>query len=129
MEAGNAQSQRIDKWLWHARMFKTRSLAAKLAASGKIRVNSARIAKASHAVGPGDALTFPQGDRIRVLRIVALSARRGPFSEASQLYEDLTVDVSPKTRKVVPRSGERARGAGRPTKLEGRRIRSFTTPS
>ena len=80
---------RLDKWLWHARFFKTRALAARLAGSGKVRVNSVRIARASRNVRPGDVLTFPQGRRIRVVRIAALGIRRGPAPEAAALYEDL----------------------------------------
>lgn len=90
-ESGDSAEEglRIDKWLWRARFFKTRALAAKLAASGKLRVNSVRTARASRAVRPGDVLTFAQGERIRVVRVEALGERRGPAAEAAALYTDL----------------------------------------
>lgn len=111
-------SLRIDKWLWHARFFKTRSLAAKIVTGGHLRVNGTKIAKASHAVGPGDVLTFPQGRVIRVVRIVALSERRGPAPEAQALYEDLT----PETPPTEPRSGPR------PTKRDRRVLEAWRKP-
>lgn len=80
---------RVDKWLWQARFFKTRSLAAALVAGGHLRLNGAKSVKPGHAVGPGDVLTFPQGGAIRVVRIQACGARRGPAPEARALYEDL----------------------------------------
>ncbi len=80
---------RIDKWLWFARFFKTRSLAAKVCASGVVRMSGTPIAKAHAAVKPGDVLTFPQGRHIRVVRVTALGTRRGPAEEARTLYEDL----------------------------------------
>jgi ribosome-associated heat shock protein Hsp15 len=83
-------SQRLDKWLWCARFFKTRALAATLSAAGRFRVNRMVVAKAHYAVRVGDVLTFPQGRDIRVVRILALSDRRGPASEARLLYADLT---------------------------------------
>jgi len=79
---------RVDRWLWHARVFKTRSLAAKFAASGHLRVNGNRVRKASHAVGAGDVLTFALHGRVRVLEVVDLGERRGPASEAALLYRD-----------------------------------------
>jgi len=119
--------QRIDKWLWHARMLRTRSLAARLVASGKVRCNGTRVAKASQPVAPGDVLTFALNDRVRVLRIVALAERRDPFAAACALYEDL----SPGTAGRAPGAAApalRPVGAGRPTKLERRRIGAFTAP-
>ncbi|WP_118135357.1 RNA-binding S4 domain-containing protein [Oceanicella sp. SM1341] len=78
---------RLDKWLWHARFFKTRSLAAKLAGAGKVRINGARTEKPAATVRPGDVLTFPQGNAVQVVRILALGERRGPAPEARSLYE------------------------------------------
>ena len=82
-----ADSQRLDKWLWHARFFKTRTLAAKAVAQG-VRVNGARRAKASASVRPGDVLTFAQGASVRVIEVAALGVRRGPAEEARALYLD-----------------------------------------
>ena len=83
------QYQRLDKWLWHARLFKTRTLAADMCRDGQVRLNGERVDKSSVAVGPGDVLTFPQGSRIRVVRVAALADRRGPAADARLLYTDL----------------------------------------
>ncbi len=80
---------RIDKWLWHARFFKTRTMAAELVSRGRLRRNGDRITKPGTSVTPGDTLTFPQGAQIRVVRIVAIGTRRGPATEAQSLYHDL----------------------------------------
>ena len=80
---------RADKWLWHARFFKSRSLATQLCQAGKLRVSGLGVVKPHHKVKAGDVLTFPQARHIRVVKIVALSQRRGPASEAQGLYEDL----------------------------------------
>ncbi len=117
---------RIDKWLWFARFFKTRSLAAKLCNGGTVRVSGTLVSKAHYAVKPGDVLTFPQGRHIRVIKIVALGSRRGPAEEARTLYEDLAPPVREEAiqdpyRDPPPRDqGERDPGAGRPTKRDRR---------
>ncbi|HET6520934.1 MAG TPA: RNA-binding S4 domain-containing protein [Geminicoccaceae bacterium] len=80
---------RLDKWLYFARFFKTRTLAAELAAKRRVRVNTQVVAKPHYRVRPGDVLTFPQGRVIRVVRVLTLGERRGPPSEARALYEDL----------------------------------------
>ncbi|MGB8276504.1 MAG: RNA-binding S4 domain-containing protein [Methylovirgula sp.] len=84
--------QRLDKWLWFARVVKTRSLAAKLVLDGHVRVNAQRTETPAKPVGPGDVLTIALEGRVAVLRIVGLAARRGPFSEARLLFEDLSAD-------------------------------------
>jgi ribosome-associated heat shock protein Hsp15 len=118
-----AETQRVDKWLWRARFFKTRGLTADLAGSGRLRINSEHVAKPAQTVRPGDVLTFPQGGRIRVIRIEALGTRRGPAPEARALYTDL--DETAPTRKSDPKPAppvERETGTGRPTKKERREI-------
>ena len=80
---------RLDKWLWQARFFKTRALAAELAESGHLRINGQPTRKPGAGVAAGDVLTFPQGARIRVVRVMALGLRRGPATEAQLLYLDL----------------------------------------
>lgn len=80
---------RLDKWLWQARFFKSRGLAAEVVERGHLRVNGQRHSKPGFAVGEGDVLTFPQGGRIRLVRVLALGERRGPASEAQALYLDL----------------------------------------
>jgi ribosome-associated heat shock protein Hsp15 len=91
-----AQRLRLDKWLWQARFFKSRSLAAEVIADGHVRVNGTRISRPGRDIAQGDTLTFPQADRIRVVRILALGLRRGPATEAQALYLDLD-PVAPET--------------------------------
>ena len=80
---------RLDKWLFQARFFKGRDLAAEMVGNGHLRLNGQRCVKPGHAVAVGDVLTFPQGNRIRVVRVLSLSDRRGPATEAQALYADL----------------------------------------
>lgn len=81
---------RLDRWLFHARVFKTRTLAADRIADGGIRVNGIPSRKPAQLVGPGDVVTIGSGARVRALRVVAPGTRRGPAAEAQALYEDLT---------------------------------------
>jgi ribosome-associated heat shock protein Hsp15 len=78
---------RIDKWLWHARFYKTRVLAAQAAQSGRVRRNDARVEKAGLEVKIGDILTVARGREVVVVRVLACGERRGPASEAQGLYE------------------------------------------
>jgi ribosome-associated heat shock protein Hsp15 len=80
---------RIDKWLWQARFYKSRTLAAVACSSGRIRINGVPVAKSHRQLKPGDVLTFPHGSHIRVVRVLALGSRRGPPAEARLLYQDL----------------------------------------
>jgi ribosome-associated heat shock protein Hsp15 len=80
-------SARIDKWLFHARFYRTRPLAQAAAVNGKVRLNGMRVEKPAQAIRPGDVLTLPQGREVLAVRILALAERRGPASEARQLYE------------------------------------------
>ena len=82
-------SPRLDLWLLYARFFRSRSLAAAMITSGHLRLNAQHCLIPGHTVTPGDTLTFPHGDRIRVIRILALGHRRGPELEAQGLYLDL----------------------------------------
>lgn len=89
-EAGAVDRLRIDKWLWHARILKSRTLAAKLVADGHVRLNGTRTLDPAKPVRPGDVLTVALERTVRVLKVVALGMRRGPASEAQGLYEDLS---------------------------------------
>ena len=109
---------RIDKWLWFARFFKTRSLAAKLCNDGGVRLSGTVVTKAHAAVRAGDVLTFAQGRHIRVVKVLALGVRRGPAPEAQALYEDLA-PPAPEERLEDP---YRPPGAGRPTKRDRRAL-------
>lgn len=84
-----AEGQRLDKWLWHGRFVKTRSLASQLVAGGKVRVNREKVLKPSHTLRAGDVITAAVGGRVRVVRVLAFSERRGPPAEAQALYADL----------------------------------------
>ena len=87
------EHQRVDRWLWHARFLKSRALATSFAQSGKLRINRERVQKASRQLRLGDVLTFPQGTRIRVVKVLAFATRRGTAAQAQSLYENL--DVTP----------------------------------
>lgn len=113
-----AEKLRLDKWLWHARFFKTRSLAATRVAAGDVRVNGTRTEKRSQMVGAQDVLTFAQGDHVRVIRIEAIGKRRGPAPEAQTLYTDLS-PPAPASRKAAPENPA-FEGKGRPTKRDRR---------
>jgi len=115
---------RIDKWLWTARFFKSRTLAAAACDGGKVHLND-QAAKPSRIVRGGDRLTItlPRGKRI--IRVAGLSERRGPGAEAAALYEDLTPLPPPRDRRVPP-PALRPPGAGRPTKRERRQIDRFS---
>ncbi len=109
---------RLDKWLWHARFFKTRSLSAKVISAGHCRVNGQHVAKPAFGVSDGDVLTFRQGTQIRVIRVVALGTRRGPAPEAAQLYDDLE---PPQPQPKVQHAPAYDKG-GRPTKRDRRKL-------
>ena len=87
---------RLDKWLWHARFFKTRSLASDMVAKGKVRINARLVRKPAASVSVGDALTIAQGRRIRLVRVVAIPLRRGSATDAQACYESLPGDDDPR---------------------------------
>lgn len=118
----NETSQRLDKWLWCARFFKSRSLAAKFCDEGRLRVSGQVTHKAHYSVRPGDVLTFPLGPHIRVIKVLSLAERRGPAPEARSLYEDLACPVSLDSKPPNPDIGRRDTGAGRPTKADRRAL-------
>jgi ribosome-associated heat shock protein Hsp15 len=81
--------QRLDKWLWHARVVKARTSAAELVERGHVRINGVRETAPGHAVKPGDVLTIALDRSVRVLKVIGFSERRGDASSARGLYEDL----------------------------------------
>jgi ribosome-associated heat shock protein Hsp15 len=117
--------QRIDKWLWHARVVRTRSAAAALAASGHVRLNSQRIDAASRTVRAGDVVTVALDRTVRVLKVAGFTERRGSADTARVLYEDLSPSPAPRPDEPPPAT-EREPGAGRPTKRDRRAIGRFT---
>ncbi|MEL6111503.1 MAG: RNA-binding S4 domain-containing protein [Pseudomonadota bacterium] len=126
--SGPTPSQRIDKWLWYARFFKTRSKASTFVNGGHVRVsrgeNANRIEKASALIQVGDVLSFMIGQRVRIIEIAACGTRRGPAPEAQTLYLDRSPPPPPRAPKQS-QSGERSVGLGRPTKKERRAMEAF----
>ena len=80
---------RIDKWLWFARFFKNRTLSGRIISQGKVRLNGKRISKPSTTLKKGDMLTFSQGNILRLVKVLELGKRRGPFREAISLYDEI----------------------------------------
>jgi ribosome-associated heat shock protein Hsp15 len=96
--------QRIDKWLWHARMVRTRSDAAALTAAGHVRVNGKRITAAGHPVRIGDVLTVALDRSVRVVQVAGFCDRRGAAPAARALYRDLTMPSGPGASASEPDS-------------------------
>jgi ribosome-associated heat shock protein Hsp15 len=112
------QDTRIDKWLWAARFFKTRSLAARACDGGKVDVNDQR-AKPARPVRAGDMLAITQPRVRRIVRVVVVTERRSSGADAARLYEDLTPPPPPREYRPAP-AAYRPMGAGRPTKRDRR---------
>jgi ribosome-associated heat shock protein Hsp15 len=117
------EGQRLDKWLWCARLVKTRSLAAKLIEGGKVRVNGERALKVSRHVRLGDVVTGTGAGagRLFVVRVMAEAERRGPATIARSLYEDLTPEAPPVSgaARIEVHRGKR------PTKRDRRRLEAI----
>ena len=115
---------RIDKWLWAARFFKTRGLAADAIDGGKVEVNGGKV-KASKTVKPGDTVRIRLGPYEHVVLVQGLSERRGPASEAAKLYQE---DAAAKARRLALVEAHKlaqqsfAYGEGKPSKKERRDI-------
>ncbi|MBO6717455.1 MAG: RNA-binding S4 domain-containing protein [Rhizobiaceae bacterium] len=90
MDQQPIQGQRIDKWLYFARVVKTRTLASRLVQSSKVRINRQKIDNAARRVRPGDVLTISLRGKVLVLKVLGMGARRGPAAEAVQLFENLS---------------------------------------
>ena len=109
--------QRIDKWLWHVRVVRTRTAAAALVNGGNVRLNGERVAAASQAVRSGDVVTVALDRAVRMLKVTGFAARRGDADAARLLCEDLS-----EPRSSEPAAASRDPGSGRPTKQERRAI-------
>ncbi|MEL6873262.1 MAG: RNA-binding S4 domain-containing protein [Pseudomonadota bacterium] len=125
--APTAAGQRLDKWLWFARIVKTRSLATSLVQQGRIRVNRVKVSKPSHTLRVGDVITATVHSRLRVLEVCDPGKRRGPAPEAQTLYRDLTPPPAPKPDAAHAAQSTAGRprrepGAGRPTKRDRRQM-------
>ena len=115
---------RVDKWLWAARFFKSRTLAAAACSGGKVDVNDQAV-KPSRVLHEGDLLKVTLPRVRKVVRVLALSDRRGPGVEAALLYEDLTPAPPPRAMRLPP-VAHRLPGMGRPTKRERRALDRLT---
>jgi len=115
--------QRLDKWLWCARLAKTRSGAAQAIAEGKVRINGERALKPSRLLHEGDVVTATASGRLFVVRVLAWTARRVPASVARTLYEDLTPPAARLAERPLATKGPR------PTKRDRRRIDSLRAES
>ena len=124
-EGGDARA-RLDKWLWHTRFFKSRSLATDAVAGGRVKLNGQRV-KAAHAVRIGDVLDVMIGEETREVVVQGLPARRGPAPEAQRCYAETEASVK---RRAERRENRRLAGpepltAGRPDKRDRRRLDAF----
>jgi ribosome-associated heat shock protein Hsp15 len=125
--AGQAR-QRIDKWLFFARLRKSRSLAAKSVESGDVSINGVNIRQPSHAVRPGDVVVLSLDRHDMTVKVLQPGERRGPYEEARLLYSDMTPPPPPREERNLFAQATRERGAGRPTKRERRetdRLQAF----
>ena len=121
--------QRIDKWLFFARLRKSRSLAAKSVEAGDVSVNGVTVRQPAHAVRPGDVIVLSLDRHDLVVKVLAPGERRGPYEEARHLYHDMTPPPPPRDERTPFAQATRERGAGRPTKRERRetdRLQGFS---
>lgn len=119
---------RIDKWLWAARFYKTRSLASDAINGGKVHCQGQRV-KTSKVVNIGDEYEIKQGYQTRTILVKALSAKRGPASAAVLLYEETPESIERREQFALNLKAQpalRDPGQGRPTKRERRHIINFT---
>ena len=126
LDAPPTDRQRIDKWLWHARVVRTRSAAAGLAAAGHVRINGQRVDAPSRVVRPGDVVTVALDRAVRVLKVLGFAERRGSADDARALCEPLEPAGGGQVQRPPTPPALRAAGSGRPTKHERRAIERFT---
>ncbi|MBK8118543.1 MAG: RNA-binding S4 domain-containing protein [Sulfuritalea sp.] len=126
-EDGDPQRQRIDKWLWAARFFKTRSLAAAAVDGGRVKWNGQQV-KPARELKPGDELDIVAGEQRWSVVVRGVNTQRRPAPEARQLYEETPASAARRLqqqeiRRLAPMPGADLKG--RPTKKAGRLIRGF----
>lgn len=114
--------QRIDKWLWHARVVRTRSTAAELVTSGHVRLNSVRVTTCSRLVRAQDVVTIALDRQVRILKVTSFVERRGDAESARVLYEELTPEPGRADESRTAPAAVREAGTGRPTKRERRAL-------
>ena len=125
-DKNNQTKLRIDKWLWAARFFKTRSLAADAVECGKVQVNDVRV-KPAKAIGMGDMLSIRLGPYQHVIEVLALSSKRGPAPQAQKLYRETEESCKKREALAAELSAQPAPDflGGRPTKRDRRVIEEF----
>ncbi len=131
-DAAAGSVQRIDQWMWFARIAKSRTLAQALIERGKVRINREKIYKTRTIVRPGDVLTMSLGPRVVSIEVLGIGSRRGPASEAAKLYRDLAAprqdtnsspdEAAGAAEKAETRQALRLEGSGRPTKQQRRQL-------
>jgi len=144
-EKPQPESQRLDKWLWFARVARTRTLAAGLVTNGRVRVNRVRTTKPAQVVKIDDVITVSVARGVRVLRILGAGSRRGPASEAAGLFDEIVPLQSNVKQAQAPSSGSHDHtqtsgdtgagqggpvveaGSGRPTKKDRRTLDRLRT--
>ena len=118
-------SIRLDKWLWYARFFKSRTLAGRFCNEGKIRLNQQLVSKANTNIKINDVLTFNLNNRVRIIKIENLGTRRGPAAEATTLYLDMSPEIKKEDIVINTPPAKREPGSGRPTKAQRRAMDKF----
>lgn len=119
---------RLDKWLWAARFYKTRSIAKDMIEGGKVHYEGHRV-KASKEVRLGDEIELTQGFDKRIVKVTGLAHKRGSASDAAHLYEETTESIERRTQLSVQRkllADSQPRSSGRPTKKQRRQIVRFS---
>ena len=121
------EEARIDRWLWAARFYKTRTAATDAVAGGRVHLNGARV-KPAKDVRPGDTLDVTIGDTRQKIVVVAVAERRGPASVAQSLYEETPDSIARREQRAADRRFARPLGAdlgARPTKQDRRRLEAL----
>ena len=120
------EKQRVDKWLWHARFFKTRSTASKIIRSGKVFLDQKRITKTHAMLSFGSKLIFTQGNKMREVEVLSMINCRVGAKESEKLFKDLSVDeLNQKKIQENKNFCDKRIGKGRPTKKDRRLINKF----
>ena len=111
---------RLDLYLFYIRMFKSRNLATKFIISNRLRISGQVTQKPHKLISTGDVLSLPIQDNVKILKVLDIPKRRGPFSEALNYYEDLTPLITQEKKVKVSPKYKFVERVGRPTKLERR---------
>jgi ribosome-associated heat shock protein Hsp15 len=119
-----ATRMRVDKWLWAARFYKTRTLAAHAVETGQVRVNGERV-KPAHAVGAGSTVEVRKQALAWIVEVSAVAERRGSATEAAKLYRETEESAAARAKLLAERAAAGGRSPGRPTKKDRRKLEDF----